>query len=134
MLYREIPKNPVHILIGISILIFVFFNLNLISFILTIALIFFIFLLTLVIKKSFGLGDILILLSLGLVLNYKEYLIAFWLSIIFALLYSVIFSVITKRSLKGFKIPMVPFFTFAFLLSSIWGIAIYDFLLNRIYF
>jgi len=85
-------------------------------------------------KKSFGLGDILVLFSLGLISNYKEYLILFWLSIFLALLYSLCSAVIKKRSLKGLKIPMIPFITFAFLLSSLWGVVIFDFILNKIYF
>ena len=134
ILYREIPKNLVHILIGISVLIFIFFNLNLTSFLFTSFIILFIFLLTLIMKKSFGLGDILVLFSLGLISNYKEYLILFWLSIFLALLYSLCSAVIKKRSLKGLKIPMIPFITFAFLLSSLWGVVIFDFILNKIYF
>lgn len=134
ILYREIPGYLVHILIVVSVFIFLFFNLNLISFVLTASLLLFLFLLTLIIKKSFGLGDILVLLSLGLVLDYRQYLILFLLGIFFALLYSILYSLFTKKSLKGFKIPMLPFFTVSFLLSSIWGVEIFTFLLNLIYF
>lgn len=133
ILYHEIPKNLVHILIGISILIFIFFNLNINSFLLTSFIISFIFLLTLIMKKSFGLGDILVLLSLGLISDYKTYLILFWLSIFSALLYSVFYSLTKKKKLKGLKIPMIPFITFGFLLSSIWGVVIFDFIFNKIY-
>jgi hypothetical protein len=29
---------------------------------------------------------------------------------------------------------MIPFITFAFLLSSLWGVVIFDFILNKIHF
>mgnify|MGYP001292089195 CR=1 FL=1 len=134
ILYREVPRILVHILIGISLLIFIFFNLNLISVLLTGGILLILALLTLIIKKSFGLGDFLILLSLGLALTYKQFVVLFWLSIFTALLYAICFSILQKKRLKGIKIPMIPFFTISYLVASIWGVTIFDFLLESIYF
>ncbi len=133
VLYREVPKILVHILIGISLLIFIFFNLNLTSVLLTVGILLMISLLTLIIKKSFGFGDILILLALGLALSYKEFTVLFWLSIFTALLYAILLGVLQKKRLKGIKIPMIPFFTISYLIASIWGTVIFDFLLERMY-
>jgi len=132
-LYREIPRNLVHILVFISILIFVFFNLNLLSALLTVGILFVIFLLTLVLKKSFGFGDILLLLALGLISSPKQFLVIFWISIFSALLYAVALGKMKKEPLNGVKIPMVPFFTLAFLLGSIYGDQIFDFFSNKIF-
>lgn len=132
-LYREIPRTLVHILIAASILIFVFFNLNLLSALLTVGILSVIFLLTLVLKKSFGFGDILVLLSLGLISSAKQFLVIFWISVFSALLYAVLFGRIKKEPLKGVKIPMVPFFALAFLFGSIWGNQIFEFFLKTFY-
>ena len=130
ILYREVPRILVHILIGISLLIFIFFNLNLTSVLLTVGILLVISLLTLIIKKSFGFGDILILLSLGLAIDYKQFAVLFWLSIFTALLYAICFGILQKKRLKGINIPMIPFFTVSFLISSIWGTEIFNTLLS----
>jgi len=132
ILYRAIPRSLVHILILISIPIFIFFNYNLPSLIITASILLFLFILTLILKKSFGLGDILILLGLGLILSLKEYLVMFWISIFSALLYAILNGVIQKKSMKKVKIPMVPFFAFAFLIASIWGEGIFEYIFSLI--
>ncbi len=132
ILYRAVPQLLVHILILISIPIFFLFNLNLSSVIITTSILFILWLLTLLLKKSFGLGDMLILLALGLVLSLKEYVVFFWISIFSALLYAILAGIIQRKNMKKVKIPMVPFFTISFLVSSIWGIEIFATIFSRI--
>ena len=79
-------------------------------------------------KKSFGLGDILILLGLGLIVNYKNFLILFWGGIIIALLFSVIYGITNKRNLQKIKIPMLPFFTISYVIALMYGEQIFSFL------
>lgn len=132
ILYREVPKSLVHILLFISVLIFIFFNLNTISLIVTGGILLLLFLLTLILKKSFGLGDMLILLALGLVLSYKGFSVMFWFSIFTALLYAISVGVIKRRSVKKIKIPMIPFFMFSFLVATMWGVEIFDYIISKI--
>lgn len=126
ILYRAVPQSLVHILIAFSIPIFIFFNLNLPSLVMTVSVLLILWILTLLLKKSFGLGDMLILLALGLTLSLKEYVVMFWITIFSALLYAILVGVVKKKNMRKVKIPMVPFFTISFLISSIWAIAIFD--------
>jgi len=132
VLYREVPKSLVHILILLSLPIFIFFNFNVISLVLTGSILLLLFLLTLILKKSFGLGDMLILLALGLILPYKAYVTMFWFSIFTALLYAVLVGIMKRKSMKKVKIPMIPFFMVSFLISAIWGAEIFDYIISKI--
>ena len=78
MTYKSIPKNLAHIFILLCVVIFPIFNLNVISMVTSISVAFFLLVLSKLMKKSFGLGNILILLGLGLIVNYKNFLILFW--------------------------------------------------------
>jgi prepilin signal peptidase PulO-like enzyme (type II secretory pathway) len=82
------------------------------------------------IKKSFGTGDLLILLGLGILISWKQYLVMFWLGIMIALLYSLTLIVSKKITLKGAKIPMIPFISISFVITILYGEKIYSFLLN----
>lgn len=128
-LYREVPATLVHILIIISVLIFIFFNLNTISLIITGSILLLLFVLTRIIKKSFGFGDVLLLLALGLILPYQGYLVMFWISIFSALLYAIVAGIVMKKSMRKVKIPMIPFFTLGFLVATVWGGRIFEYLL-----
>ncbi len=129
---RSIPRDIVHILLLFSVVVFVFFNLNWISALVALSVITVIFLLTLIIKKSFGAGDFFILFSMGLVLDYKLFTVFFWLSILSGLLYSVVFTAYRKKKLRGFKVAMLPFFTLSFLFSVIYGEKIFEVIVNKI--
>jgi len=123
-LSNSIPKNLVHILIGVSLIFFFFFNLQLGNIYLPL-IICGILLLINIFKKSFGLGDILLLFGLGILQSCEEFLITFWLAIFIALLYSLIFVVKKRSDIKKTKVPMVPFISVAFILSVLWGEMIY---------
>lgn len=125
----SVPRLIVHILLVISILIFFF--LQLIPFNIIVPLIICIFLLLVnIIKKSFGFGDILILFSVGILQTPKQMVCTFWLGVLIALLYSVIIIIRKKIDIKKAKVPMVPFFSIAFVISLIYGEILVDMLLK----
>ncbi len=82
------------------------------------------------IKKSFGIGDLLVLFGLGILISWQQYLVMFWLGIIIALLYSLVLLASKKISLKGAKVPMIPFFSISFVITVLYGEQIYYSLLN----
>lgn len=130
ILYRGVPKSLVHIFLLFSLVIFILFNLNIYSVVVTLLIISLPLLLSYIIKKSFGFGDILILLGIGLILPFKSFILLFWLSIFTALLYAILYALLKKKKLRGIKIPMVPFFMFSFIISSMWGVKMFDILLH----
>lgn len=132
ILYRGVPKSLTHIFLLLCFLIFLFYNINISSIIAMVVVVGMLLILMAIMKNSFGMGDILLLLGVGIALGYRNFLTMFWLSIITSLLYSFIYMIVKKKKLKGVKIPMVPFFTVSFLFSVIYGEKIIDFILNRI--
>lgn len=123
-----IPKDLTHIFLGICLLIFVFtFDISKIYFPILIG----VFLLLLnIFKKSFGLGDILLILGLGILLSKEQFIVFFWLSIIIALLYSIGLMIVKKVNIKKTKVPMVPFLSIAFVISVIYGEVIWSYVLK----
>lgn len=130
-LSNSVPKNLVHILLGVSFVSFFFFNFQLGNIYLPL-IICGVLLLINIFKKSFGFGDILILFSLGILQSFGEFFITFWFAIFIALLYSLIFIVRKKEDIKKTKIPMIPFISMAFTISILWGETIYFQLLKWI--
>ncbi len=127
--YNAIYKKLVHIFLLFCFVIFLLYAFNPSNTILP--LLFTLLLLVLnIFKKSFGLGDILILLGAGTLLNWQQYLVMFWMGILVALLYSVIIIIKDKVKIKGAKIPMIPFFTISFILTTLYGEEIYIHLLK----
>jgi leader peptidase (prepilin peptidase)/N-methyltransferase len=123
-----IPKDLTHIFLGICILIFVFtFDISKIYLPILIGVI---LLLLNILKKSFGLGDILLILGLGILINKEQFIVFFWLSIIIALLYSIGWMVAKKINIKKAKIPMVPFLSISFVISVIYGEVIWNYILK----
>jgi len=121
-----IPKDLTHIFLALCLLIFLFtFDITKIYFPIAIGI--FLILLN-IFKKSFGLGDILIILGLGVLISKEQFIVFFWLSIIIALLYSLILILRKKINIKNAKVPMVPFLSIAFVISIIYG----EFLWNHI--
>ena len=123
-----IPQNITHVFLVFCILIFVFnFQLSNIYFPLAIAA--FLFLLNLF-KKSFGIGDILVILGLGILISWKQAIVFFWLSIIIALLYSLGYIALTNTELKKAKIPMVPFLSIAYIVSLMYGDTVFWYIIK----
>lgn len=123
--YKGIPKSITHVFITFSILIFLFFRLNIINIYLPVGITLFLLLLNLI-KRSFGLGDILVLFAIGILLNHQQFLVLFWIGIILALLYSTILIIKKKISIKKTKIAMIPFFTVSFVISLLYGEVIFS--------
>lgn len=128
-IYRAIPQNIVHIFLVVCTFFFLLFNFNLLNLVLPIILSITLLLVNLL-KKSFGMGDILVLLGMGILLSYKEFIILFWFGIAFALIYSMWLVVKEKVDVKKAKVPMVPFFMFSFCFAVIDGNNIFEKLLN----
>ena len=99
----------VHILLGINIIFFFFFNLNLGNIYLPL-IICGVLLLINIFKKSFGFGDILVLFAIGILQIFGEFFITFWLAIFVALLYSLTLIVKKKEDEEPFmrSIPLDP--------------------------
>ncbi len=127
--YKAVPQNMVHVFLLVCTLLFFLFAFN-------IANLYFPLIITLsllvinLFKKSFGMGDILVLLGLGVFLNYEEYLVMFWLGIMIALLYSVIWIMKKKVDIKKAKVAMLPFFSISFSIAILYEEKIYDWLLK----
>lgn len=127
--YKGIPKDLVHIFLFVSTLFFLIFSFNIGNIYLPIGFAIFFVLLNLI-KESFGLGDILVLLGLGILVNYRQYIIMFWLGILIALLYSLLLVIKKKKNIRKIKIPMIPFFSLSFVISLIYWEQIYQILLK----
>lgn len=128
-LSNSVPKNLVHILIGISFVFFFFFNFKLENIYLPLIICGVLMLIN-IFKKSFGLGDILLFFSIGILQSFAQFLVTFWSAIFIALLYSLLFVVKKKVDIKKAKIPMVPFISLAFSISVLYGENIYSQLLK----
>lgn len=124
-----IPKIITNIFLAFCILIFFFFQFNIESLLLPTIIVVF-FLIINIIKKSFGVGDILVIFGLGILLNQSQCISFFWLSVIIALVYAVLSSSLQKQSLKGMKIPMVPFISLSFVIASIYGEVLWQLVLK----
>lgn len=130
--YKGIPKNITHIFLISSVLIFLFNILTSGIFTYSVVLLALALCLTLYIvgkllKKPFGFGDILILLGLGFVLTFSQYILFIYLFFGISALYSIAMIVMKKITIKS-KIPLLPFMFLSFvftillmkLLSNFW--------------
>jgi len=123
-----IPKNLTHVFLLTCLIIFVFtFDLTKLYFPIIICIV---LLLLNLFKKSFGFGDILIILGLGILLTREQFIIFFWLSILIALLYSFFVMIKDRINIKKAKIPMVPFLGISFVISILYGDILWIFVLK----
>lgn len=123
-----IPKDLTHIFLGVCLIIFIFtFDITKIYFPILIGI--FLILIN-IFKKSFGLGDILIILGLGVLMSKEQFIIFFWLAIVIALLYSILMMIVKKINIKKAKIPMLPFLSISFVVSIIYGNILWGYILK----
>lgn len=123
-----VPKNITHIFLAACVIIFLLdFQLSNIYVPLLVALL---FLGINLVKKSFGIGDILIILGLGILMTWQQSVVFFWLSILLALLYASIYMIYSKVSLKKAKIPMVPSLAIAYILALVYGEQIFWYIIK----
>ncbi len=127
--YKAIPKDIVHIFLLLSSLLFYLYILNPTNLYLPIAITLFLILVN-IIKKSFGVGDILVLLGLGILIPYQQYIVTFWGGIIIALLYTLYLLFKGVKNIRKIKVPMMPFFSLSFVISLIYGNQLFDILLK----
>ncbi len=126
---QAVYKNLVHAFLATTLLFYFLFAFNIANLVLPIIFAVMIIILNLV-KKSFGFGDLLVLLGLGILISWQQYLVMFWLGIMIALLYSLILLASRKVRLKGAKVAMIPFFSISFVITVLYGEQIYYYLLN----
>ena len=69
-------------------------------------------------KKSFGLGDILIIIGLGFFLNSFSIIILLLITLFVSFIYIIIMVIIKRITLKSY-IPLIPFITVAFVLMNL---------------
>lgn len=127
--YRGIPRNITHVFVLLCLIFFILYIQQYSNIYLPLAT--FVSLLVLnMVKKSFGFGDLLVILSLGLFLSMQQYVVMFLGGISFALIYSMRYILDKKVNYKKVKIPMIPFFSLAFLLAYTYGEQLYEYLLK----
>lgn len=129
IMYRGIPKFLTHFFLLLCIIFFLLFSRNIENLVFPV-LLFILFSLVNLVKKSMGLGDILVLLGTGILLSKEQYTVMFWSGIVLALLYPLILILKGKKNIKKVKVPMIPFFTLSFVLSVIYGEQIYTYFLK----
>ncbi len=112
-IYNEISKILVHTFLGVSIIYFVFLTLinsqipeNAVIAGILISL--FIILVSKILKKPFGTGDLLILLGLSMFLDIKLYIGYIYIFLIISTVYAVSRILLRKSTLKT-PIPLLPF-------------------------
>jgi prepilin signal peptidase PulO-like enzyme (type II secretory pathway) len=125
---KEVYQEHVHVFLGLCVL-FLIINFKISNIYLPVIFTLF-FLLLNRIKKSFALGDILVLLGLGILISWQQYLVMFWLGILIALLYSMTLILKEKVNIKEAKVFMIPFFTISFTITILYGDEIYSYLLK----
>ena len=126
---QAVYKDLVHAFLAVTLLFYFLFAFNIANLILPAIFVVMITILNLI-KKSFGFGDLLVLLGLGILISWQQYLVMFWLGIMIALLYSLMLLASKKISLNGAKVPMIPFFSISFVITVLYGEQIYYYLLN----
>lgn len=130
--YRGIPRNLTHFFLIVLLLFFLIYEQNFFNVIVPMVL-FVVFLILNRIKKAFGLGDLLLVLGLGIFLSIEEFLVMFFLSLVFSLMYSLRYVFKKNVDYMKVKIPMVPFFSIGFILAYTFGLKIYDSLSNLLF-
>lgn len=126
---KAVYKDLIHIFLGTTLLFYLFFAFDISNLVLPAIFSVMILILNLV-KKSFGIGDLLVLIGLGILISWQQYLVMFWLGIMIALLYSLILIITKKINIKRATIPMLPFFSISFVITVIYGYQLYGILLN----
>ncbi len=135
--YKGIPKDIVHIFLLYSFVSFVIYTVvykeiqdNSILF----ATIFasFVFFLSKTLKKKFGIGDLLVMFSLGFILSLPFYLSFLYVFLFVSLIYSLILMSIKKATIRT-SIPLLPLMFISFSLVLIFEEQLF-FILEKILF
>ena len=124
VLYRAVPKWLIHLGLVVGVLYSIWKYLAgaelVLSGLFVAAIVSGVFLLLNLLKKSFGLGDLLIIIFVGLFLSH-EFVILFLLGAVFSgALYGVFLVIKDRKNLKA-TIPFVPFLYIGFVISVCGG-------------
>lgn len=126
---NAVYKTLIHIFLALCLLIFILFRFEFNNILLPTAIVC-AFLILNLFKKSFGGGDLFLLVGLGMLFSPSLFVVFFWLSIFISLIYSLLFAIIKKKKIRNLKIPMIPFLSISFFLTLLYGEKIYLLLLN----
>lgn len=124
-IYKEVPQSIVHSLLIFSFISFVILtvlNGGLIENSILLASFFslFVYILSKVMKKEFGMGDILVLFSFGFLLSNSQFISLLYIFLILSLLYSFTLILLKKATLKT-AIPLLPIMYISFFLMVIFN-------------
>lgn len=84
---------------------------------------------TLLVKNSFGMGDIKLMIVSGFLLGFKRMLVAGWIAIISGGCIA-FYLLIRKKKERNSHIPFGPFLSFGIMISSLYGFEIMELYLN----
>lgn len=124
-IYKGIPKSIVHIFLLYSFISFVLYsvlydsiydNSILFSALFTSC----IYVLSKVIKKKFGIGDLFVLLGLGFLVSYPMYMSFIFTFLLVSLLYSLVLILLKKATMKS-SLPLLPLMYISFSLVLIFN-------------
>lgn len=119
-IYKEIPQDIVHVFLIFGFLSFVLltiFNGGIIDNSLLLSLLFSlsVFLLSKIIKKDFGMGDLLVIFTLGFFLTIPQFMSFLYIFLAISLLYSFTLILLKKATIKS-AIPLLPIMYISFCL------------------
>lgn len=121
-LYHGVYKSVIHLFLLFSVIVSIVLLINgnfpSISLLFAIFTSLAVFLTGKVLKKPFGIGDILVLLGLGFVLSPVQYLVFIYIFLILAFVY-VVFGLLRRKITLKSKIPLLPFMFLAIVLMVI---------------
>jgi prepilin signal peptidase PulO-like enzyme (type II secretory pathway) len=117
-IYKGVPKVLINVFLGILSLYFVAMSViqngipdN--SILISLGIVLFIFILTKIMHKPFGLGDLLVLIGLGLVLDIRLYITYIYVFLFLSTGYALVRILLKKATLKT-AIPLLPFIYISF--------------------
>lgn len=137
-IYKEVPRILINTYLIFSILYFLILTLlnhsipeN--AIIGGIIVCVFILIVAKIMKKPFGMGDILVLFGLSIVLNLKLYLGYIYVFLLFSSLYSLYIVIFKKKTIKT-PLPLLPFMFLSLSISFLFYPYILDFISRVFYF
>ena len=124
-IYKGIPQSIVHVFLAYSFISFVIYTAiyngipeN--SILLSTLFVLFVFLISKILKKKFGMGDLLVLFGMGFLLSIGMYLAFLYTFLFVALLYSLVLIFLKRATLKS-SLPLLPIMYISFSLVLIFN-------------
>ncbi|MFA5623231.1 MAG: prepilin peptidase [Candidatus Dojkabacteria bacterium] len=124
-IYKGIPRSIVHVFLAYSFISFVIYTAiyngipeN--SILLSTLFVLFVFLISRILRKKFGMGDLLVLFGMGFLLSLPMYLAFLYTFLFVALLYSLVLMLLKRATLKS-SLPLLPIMYISFSLVLIFN-------------